>query len=86
MQQHVVDPEMCIQCSACEMACPLKAIECIVGRYCVDFEKCKNCAKCIEDCPTGACDCFVEVTQPYSQMEQAEWQALPGEASMKIER
>lgn len=77
MLQHIVDPEMCIQCSACELACPLKAIECIVGRYCVDYDKCKNCSKCIEDCPTGACDCFIEVAKPYSAMEQSEWTTLP---------
>lgn len=77
MQQHVTDPEMCIQCSACELACPLKAIECILGRYCVDFDRCKDCRKCIEECPTGACDCFIEVAQPFSMSAQSEWLTLP---------
>jgi len=77
MLQHVVDPEMCIQCSACEMACPLKAIECFVGRFCVDYDKCKNCAKCIDDCPTGACDCFIETATPFTPWQQAEWTQLP---------
>lgn len=77
MLQHVVDPEMCIQCSACEMACPVKAIECIAGRFCVDFDKCKVCAKCIEECPTGAVDCFIETDSVRSASDQAEWTALP---------
>ena len=79
VQQHVTDPETCIQCSACELACPLKAIESILGRYCVDAELCKNCGKCIEECPTGACDCFIEVSVAYTKMQQSEWSVLPSE-------
>lgn len=79
MLQHVTDPETCIQCSACELACPAKAIECILGRYCVDFDKCKDCRKCIEECPTGACDCFLETSAAYDVMEQSRWSTLPSE-------
>lgn len=79
MQQHVTDPEMCIQCSACEMACPLKAITAIVGRYCVDANVCNECQKCVEECPTGAADCYIEVKRIYTVDEQAEWQTLPTE-------
>ncbi|MBZ0185045.1 MAG: 4Fe-4S binding protein, partial [Candidatus Obscuribacterales bacterium] len=73
MKQHVTDPEMCIQCSACEMACPVKAIESILGRYCIDDELCENCGKCIIDCPTSAVDCFIEVRRIYSKDEQSNW-------------
>jgi len=79
MRQHVTDPEMCIQCSACEMACPVKAIECILGRYCIDHDLCKDCGKCIRDCPTGAVDCFIEVKRIYDQEEQSTWTVLPSE-------
>ena len=77
MRQHVTDPEMCIQCSACEMACPVKAIECIVGRYCIDHKLCEDCGKCIKDCPTGAVDCFIEVGRYYTSEEQSVWTTLP---------
>lgn len=76
-KQHVTDPETCIQCSACELACPQKAIESILGRYCIDFDKCKACGACIEDCPTGACDCFIETDSPYSPSDQSKWRTLP---------
>ncbi len=77
MLQHVTDPEMCIKCSACEMACPHKAIESILGRYCIDFSICQDCRKCIEECPTGAADCFIDVSQIYSLGEQSTWCTLP---------
>ncbi|HEY9788673.1 MAG TPA: 4Fe-4S binding protein [Candidatus Obscuribacterales bacterium] len=77
MLQHVTDPEMCICCSACELACPQQAIVCIVGRYCIDADLCKGCGKCIEECPTGAADCYVEVARYFSQDEQSEWTQLP---------
>jgi benzoyl-CoA 2,3-dioxygenase component A len=77
MRQHVTDPELCIQCSACEMACPVKAIESILGRYCIDYACCADCKKCIADCPTGAADCFIDVDQVYSVSEQAAWAELP---------
>ena len=79
MRQHVTDPEMCIQCSACEMACPVKAIECILGRYCIDYSLCEDCGKCIKDCPTGAVDCYIEVKEIYSPDEQSTWAVLPSE-------
>jgi Pyruvate/2-oxoacid:ferredoxin oxidoreductase delta subunit len=77
VMQHVTDPKLCIQCSACEMACPQKAIESIVGRYCINNDLCKNCRICIKECPTGAADCFIEVSKVYSLAQQAEWTALP---------
>ncbi len=85
MLQHVTDPESCIQCSACELACPVKAIECILGRYCVDADLCKNCRKCIQECPTGACDCFVEASEVFSKEEQSLWAVLPP-GSAQLER
>lgn len=77
MRQHVTDPETCIQCSACEMACPTNAIENIVGRYCIDFERCNDCGVCIKECPTGAADSFVDVACAHSKDEQSSWVVLP---------
>jgi ferredoxin len=77
MKQHITDPEACIQCSACELACPNKAIESILGRFCVDVDRCQNCGKCIVECPTGAADTSVEVAVPYSVAEQSEWICVP---------
>lgn len=61
------------------MACPVKAIECILGRYCIDYNLCEDCGKCIKDCPTGAVDCYIEVKEIYSQDEQSTWTVLPSE-------
>lgn len=79
IQQHVTNPETCIQCSACEMACPQHAIQNIAGRFCVDFELCQGCAACIRECPTGAANAFVEVEIPYTLEEQASWMHIPSD-------
>ncbi len=76
MLQHVTNPEFCIQCSACEMACPTKAIKAIAGRYCIDEDACNECGKCIAECPTGAANAYVEVDRYFSQDEQSSWQNL----------
>lgn len=77
MLQHVTDPETCIQCSACEMACPLGAIQNVVGRFCIDAAICNECRKCADECPTGAADTYILVEEIYSIDEQAAWTALP---------
>jgi ferredoxin len=79
MLQHVTDPELCIQCSACELACPVKAIESILGRYCIEQTRCTDCKRCIDECPTGAAGCFLDVKKIYTVSEQASWTVLPSE-------
>jgi dissimilatory sulfite reductase (desulfoviridin) alpha/beta subunit len=75
--QHVIDPESCIGCSACEMACPQKAVTCIIGRFCIEYDLCKNCGKCILDCPTDACNTFIKTKTAFSVEEQGDWFSLP---------
>lgn len=77
MLQHVTDPETCIQCSACEMACPVNAISCLTGRYCIDAQVCNECLKCVDECPTGAANAHLTVDTPFSIDEQASWAVLP---------
>ncbi len=77
--QHVIDPQNCIGCSACEMACQNKAITSIAGRFCIDFASCNNCGKCISDCPTGACSIHIETEKIYSIDEQSCWTCLPNQ-------
>jgi len=84
MLQHVTDPELCIQCSACELACRLKAIQSICGRYCIDPDICNECKKCVEECPTGAADCYIQIGVLRSVDEQAQWTTLPaGDSGIK---
>ncbi|HIA51487.1 MAG TPA: 4Fe-4S dicluster domain-containing protein [Candidatus Melainabacteria bacterium] len=85
MLQHVTDPETCISCSACEMACPLSAIISIGGRFCIDAEKCNDCGRCVDECPTGAADCYVRADKPYTQEAQASWQRVPSESCCRNE-
>lgn len=76
-KQHVIDPESCIGCSACEMACPQKAVMSIAGHFCIDYDLCQDCKKCINDCPTGACDTFIDTVEIYSVELQSSWQKIP---------
>jgi benzoyl-CoA 2,3-dioxygenase component A len=84
MRQHITDPESCVQCSACEMCCPVGAIQANAGRYCIDASLCNDCKKCIEECPTGAADCYIETSTFFSPEEQAFWTAVPAEAQKNV--
>jgi len=79
MLQHITDPHTCIQCSACEMSCPVAAIQANAGRYCIDAALCNECGKCIEECPTGAANCYIETSKIFSLDEQALWTTVPTE-------
>jgi len=77
LKQHVIDPEICIRCYTCEMACPVEAIEHDDNNVVVDAEKCNFCMDCIPVCPTGSIDNWRVVAEPYSLEEQYEWMELP---------
>lgn len=81
MQQHLIDPEICIRCNTCEATCPVNAITHDDNNYVVRAEVCNNCMACIAPCPTGSIDNWRTVprARPYSIEEQFQWEALPAE-------
>ena len=56
INQHVIDPEICIRCNTCEATCPVGAITHDSRNYVVDAEKCNFCMACVPPCPTGSID------------------------------
>lgn len=46
--------EACIDCGACEAACPVQAISEGDGKMVIDPEKCIECGACADNCPVGA--------------------------------
>ena len=81
INQHLIDPEICIRCNTCEATCPIDAVTHNDDNYVVDVEKCDACMDCIFPCPTGAIDNWRKVTRgnAYSVEEQFEWEELPNE-------
>jgi len=81
-KQHLIDPEICIRCYTCEMACTAEAIEHDGVNVVVNATKCNFCMDCIPVCPTGSIDEWRVVTNPYSVDEQFEWEELPEQAEI----
>ena len=81
LNQHLIDPEICIRCNTCEATCPVGAITHDDNNYVVLADKCNGCMDCISPCPTGSIDNWrkVLVNQPYSIEDQFSWESLPGE-------
>ena len=77
VKQHVIDPEICIRCHACEAACEVGAIEHDDVNVVVKAEACNECMSCIPVCPTGSIDNWRLVATPYSLAEQYSWSELP---------
>ena len=82
IKQHLIDPEICIRCYTCEMACPIEAIVHDDNNVVVDSEKCDYCMACIPVCPTGSIDNWRVVEKPYSLEEQFSWEELPEQAEI----
>ena len=85
IQQHLIDPEICIRCNTCEETCPVDAITHDSRNYVVDADKCNLCMACVPPCPTGSIDNWRTVirVQAYSTDEQLLWDELPAEKPLE---
>ncbi len=83
IQQHLIDPEICIRCNTCEDICPEKAITHDSRNYVVRADLCNLCMACISPCPTGSIDNWRSMPRviAYSIETQLEWDELPPELS-----
>lgn len=81
IQQHLIDPEICIRCNTCEATCPVGAITHDSRNYVVDASKCNLCMACVPPCPTGSIDNWRTMprVRAYSVEEQLTWDELPAE-------
>ena len=81
LNQHLIDPEICIRCNTCEATCPVGAITHDDTNYVVMADKCNGCMACISPCPTGSLDNWrkVLVAEPYTLEDQYSWESLPEE-------
>ncbi|HEY9572900.1 MAG TPA: benzoyl-CoA 2,3-epoxidase subunit BoxA [Pusillimonas sp.] len=79
LNQHLIDPEICIRCNTCEETCPIDAISHDGNNYVVDPGICNHCMACVPPCPTGAIDNWVKVLsdQAHSLEDQFGWDVLP---------
>ena len=83
IQQHLIDPEICIRCNTCEAICPVQAITHDSRNYVVDADICNLCMACISPCPTGSIDNWRTMARlkAYTPAEQLTWDELPAELS-----
>ena len=81
LNQHLIDPEICIRCNTCEATCPVGAITHDDTNYVVKADVCNGCMDCISPCPTGSIDNWrkVPAVEAYSIADQFGWEALPQE-------
>ncbi len=85
IRQHLIDPEICIRCHACEEACPRDAITHNDDNVVVDASICDGTGDCLGPCPTGAIDNWRMVSEPYTLEAQFEWMELPEETAPESE-
>ena len=83
IQQHLIDPVICIRCNTCEATCPVGAITHDSRNYVVNAETCNLCMACVPPCPTGSIDNWRHMprVKAYSVAEQLTWDDLPAELS-----
>ncbi len=81
IRQHLIDPEICIRCHACEEACPKDAISHNDDNVVVDPAICDGTGDCLGPCPTGAIDNWRLVTVPHTLEAQLGWLELPEDAA-----
>lgn len=51
---HKIDAATCVNCGACEPACPVQAIAEKDGKRVIDGGKCIDCGACVGTCPVTA--------------------------------
>ncbi|MBE7941435.1 MULTISPECIES: benzoyl-CoA 2,3-epoxidase subunit BoxA [Ramlibacter] len=83
IQQHLIDPEICIRCNTCESVCPQKAITHDANNYVVSAALCNLCMACVPPCPTGSIDNWRKMprVRAYTVEDQFGWESLPAELS-----
>ena len=83
IQQHLIDPEICIRCNTCEAICPVGAITHDSRNYVVKADVCNLCMACISPCPTGSIDNWRTMPKAavYPIEDQLLWDELPTELS-----
>ena len=81
IQQHLIDPEICIRCNTCEAICPVGAITHDSRNYVVKADVCNSCMACISPCPTGSIDNWRTMPKilAYAIEDQLLWDELPAE-------
>ncbi len=81
INQHLIDPEICIRCNTCEATCPVGAITHDDRNYVVNADICNACMACISPCPTGSIDNWRTMprTIAYTPAAQLTWDELPPE-------
>lgn len=86
LQQHLIDPEVCIRCNTCEETCPVDAVTHDSRNYVVDATKCNFCNACLPPCPTGSIDNWRTVlrSEAYSVEEQLSWDELPPQKVLDV--
>jgi benzoyl-CoA 2,3-dioxygenase component A len=79
LQQHLIDPEVCIRCNTCEATCPVGAVTHDSRNYVVDADLCNHCMACVPPCPTGSIDHWLPVlrSKAFTVAEQLTWDELP---------
>lgn len=51
---YKINPDVCVNCGACEPACPVAAISEADGKRVIDAAKCIDCGSCAGACPVSA--------------------------------
>ena len=51
---YKINPDVCVNCGACEGACPVGAIAEQDGKRVIDASKCIDCGSCAGTCPVSA--------------------------------
>ena len=84
LNQHLIDPEICIRCNTCEETCPIDAITHDSANYVVKADVCNGCMACVSPCPTGAIDNWRKVLKEdaYSTEDQLTWMELPAQGTI----